>query len=52
MKIGHGLIQEFRNSGIEEFRSSIYSKIENLVLPPVCKPYGLETGPGFFTLVI
>jgi heme-degrading monooxygenase HmoA len=27
---------------------SFYSNIENLVLPPGCKPYGLEAGPGFF----
>ena len=23
-----------------------YYSIENLVLPPGCKPYGLEAGPG------
>ena len=31
---------------------TFYSKIESTVLPPGCKPYGLEAGPEFFILVI
>ena len=27
-------------------------KIENLVLPPGCMPYGQEAGPGFFILSV
>ena len=66
--MGMGLIQEFRDLGIEELRDLgiegilsllIYSNIENLVLPPGCRPYsptrrarvyepeaGPEAGPG------
>jgi hypothetical protein len=30
---------------------TFYSNIENLVLPPGCKPYGPEAGPGFFNFM-
>jgi hypothetical protein len=32
-----------------KWRTEIYLVIENLVLPPGCRPYGPEAGPGFFT---
>jgi hypothetical protein len=28
------------------FQSNLLFKIENLVLPPGCRPYGPEAGPG------
>jgi hypothetical protein len=30
----------------------LYSNVENLILPPGCKPYGQEAGSGFFTYSI
>jgi hypothetical protein len=38
-------ISQLRNQNTENL--IFYSKIVNLVLPPGCKPYGPEAGPGY-----